>query len=95
MGPRVGVNPKVILRRRSKRLLATFDILVGMGLHPRVVGGGMVRHEIEQQLDVAPRQFFAELRQRLLTAQDVTDSIGGDRKAGATDSSSVGSGRIV
>ena len=50
-----------------------------------MVGRGVVRHEIEQQLDAAPRQSFAELRQRRLAAQRLADGVGRDRKAGAAD----------
>jgi len=49
-----------------------------MGLHPRMVGGGMVRHEVEQKLDAAPCQPFAELRQRRLAAHRVADGVSGD-----------------
>src|ERR1700719_3924610 len=34
----VGVDPQVILRRARERLLAAFDIIVGMGVHPMMVG---------------------------------------------------------
>src|SRR5208282_4292599 len=78
-------DPQVILWGGLQRLLVALDVVVGMGLYPRMVGGGMVRHEVEHQLDAAPCQPFAESRQRRLTAQRLVDGIGGDRKAGAAD----------
>jgi hypothetical protein len=45
----------------------------------------MVRHEVEQKLDAALGQPFAELRQRRLATHRVADGVGGDRKAGAGD----------
>src|SRR6202030_140750 len=59
--------------------------IVWVGLHPEMVGSGMVRHKIEQQLDATTRQPFSELRQRPLAAQRVTDGVCGDRKTGAGD----------
>ena len=50
-----------------------------------MVGRGMVRHEIEHQLDVALCQPLAELRKRRVTAQCLADRVGGDREAGAAD----------
>ena len=81
----VGLDPQVILRRAGQLRFAALDEIVGMGLHPGMVGRGMVRHEIEQQLDAAPCQPFAELRQCRLAAERRADGISGDRKARAAD----------
>src|SRR6516164_10697588 len=81
----VGLDPQVVRRCLRQRLLAAVDIELGMGLDPRMVRGGMVRHEIEHQLDAAARQSLAELPQRQLPAHRLGDGVGGDRKAGAAD----------
>jgi hypothetical protein len=56
-----------------------------MGLHPLMVGGGVVRHEIEQQLDVAPRQLLAELLDRRVATQRLADGVRRNREAGAAN----------
>ena len=50
-----------------------------------MVGRGVVRHKIEQKLDAAPCQCFAELRQRRFAAQRLAYSVARNRKPGAAD----------
>ena len=44
---------------------------------------GMVRHEIQHQLDIALRESLAKLRQRRVAPNLVADRVGGDCEAGA------------
>src|ERR1700738_3335803 len=56
-----------------------------MGPHPRMVGRGVVRHEIEQKLDASSCQAFAELRQCRFAAQRLAYIVARDRKPRAAD----------
>ena len=44
--------------------------------------GGVIRHEVEHQLDASICRLVAELRQRPLSDQRLADGAGGDCKAG-------------
>ena len=48
-----------------------------------MIGRGMVRHEIQHQLDMALREPLAKLRQRRVAPNFVADRVGGDCEARA------------
>ena len=81
--PPIGFDPHVVLRRAANLFLAALHIVVRVGLHPGMIGRGMVRHEIQHQLDIALRESFAKLRQRRVAPDLVADRVGGDSEAGA------------
>lgn len=77
--PPIGLDPHVVLRRAATLFLVALHIVV------RMIGRGMVRHEIQHQLDLALRESFAKLRQRRVAANLVADRVGGDGEAGAAN----------
>src|SRR6266481_8285077 len=58
------------------------DIKRAVGLHPRMLGGCVVRHEIQDQLDAALGQPLPEFSERRLATQKLRDTVICDRERG-------------
>jgi hypothetical protein len=79
----IGLDSHIVMRRAANLFLAALHIVVRVGLHPGMIGRGMVRHEIKHQFDIALGEPFAKLRQRCATPNLIADGVSGDCEAGA------------
>ena len=68
-----GGDARVVLRLALEVVLAAVDVVLGMCGHPGVIAAGVVRHEVEQQLQPAARQSIAQARQRRVAAEVLVD----------------------
>ncbi len=61
------------------------DVVVGAVPHPGVIGGGVVRDEVEHQQDSVPVQAVAEPDERLRLPEFGVEPVAGDGKGGTAD----------
>jgi hypothetical protein len=56
------------------------DVKGAVSLHPRMLGGCVVRHEIQDHLDASLGQPLPEFCQRCIATQRLRDTVIGDRE---------------
>ena len=78
-------DAREVLRFAVERARRPRHVVLGMTVHPGVIETGVIRHEVEHQLETPPPQAVAQAIQGGVSAERSRNRVARNRKPGARD----------